>query len=140
MSFSGDCFSQANWITHPRQRCATTRIVDDLCHNSPDVATSLCCVKCAMTCRSLACSRVGREDAPPTFTLGADHATHLYSKTNKVTQYDSVATDRHASSGEVCLHRLLFVQQSMHFSRLGDENDVNSGMLIEDEKCWLHRL
>ena len=51
--------------------------MDDVCHNSFDVAIPLCAVKCTMPGGSLPCSSVGNEHAPSSLTLGTNHATHL---------------------------------------------------------------
>ena len=64
-------------VSHPCQWCSTTWVMDDVCHNSFDVAIPLCRVKCAMLSGSFPCSGVGDKHTPSSLTLGANHATHL---------------------------------------------------------------
>ena len=51
--------------------------MDDVCHNSFDVAIPLCMVKRTVLSGSFPCSGVGYEHAPSSLTLGANHTTHL---------------------------------------------------------------
>lgn len=62
---------------YPCQWGTTTRVMDDVCHNSFDVPIPLCVVKCAMLSRSFPCPSMGDKDTPSSLTLGTNYTTHL---------------------------------------------------------------
>jgi hypothetical protein len=63
--------------THPRERRATPRIVDDLGDDALDVGVALGRVIDAVLGRALAVGVVRLEHRPATLTLATDNAPHL---------------------------------------------------------------
>lgn len=59
------------------ERRAAARIVDDLSHDTLEVAIALTEVKGPESRRTLAVVRVGLEYGPRSLTLRTDHSTHL---------------------------------------------------------------
>lgn len=62
---------------HPCEWCAAAWVVDDLLHNTANIAMSLSIIRDTELCWLLVETCVGREDGSTTFPLIANDTTHL---------------------------------------------------------------